>query len=241
MNIIKLSATNSTNDYLKTLAAERYVEHLTLVVAEHQLNGRGQRGAQWYAEPGKNLTFSILIKDLLLDINEIFYLNAAVAVSITDTLAHYLSDISIKWPNDILAGNYKIGGILIENSIKNNGEIVSVAGIGLNVNQHNFEGLPKATSMAVVAGHDFDKETIMLAIADNLKRNIAALMHNGSNALWEKYHDKLYRKGIPMPFEKEGQKFMGIIQEVSRTGNLKVTLEDDTTALFGLKEVRLLY
>ncbi|HYD90297.1 MAG TPA: biotin--[acetyl-CoA-carboxylase] ligase, partial [Flavobacterium sp.] len=66
MNIIKLSAIPSTNDYLKGLSATRHVENFTVVVAETQTAGRGQMGATWDAEPGKNLTFSVLIKDLLL-------------------------------------------------------------------------------------------------------------------------------------------------------------------------------
>lgn len=151
MNIIKLSAINSTNDYLKKLSAGQYLENFTVVVAEHQTAGKGQMGAKWSVVPGKNLTFSVLIKDLLLEINEIFNLNAAVAISITETLESFnIPDICIKWPNDILAGNKKIGGVLIENSIKNNGEIFSIVGIGLNINQLDFENLPKASSLAVV-------------------------------------------------------------------------------------------
>jgi BirA family biotin operon repressor/biotin-[acetyl-CoA-carboxylase] ligase len=242
MNIIKLSAINSTNDYLKGLSATMYVENFTIAVAESQTAGRGQMGAKWNAEPGKNLTFSVLIKDLLLEINEIFNLNAAVAVSIATALEGFaLPDICIKWPNDILAGNKKIGGILIENSIKNNGEIFSVVGIGLNVNQKDFTGLPKASSMAMVTGREYDKEAVMTAIAENLKRSVSRILNNDTAALWDSYHKKLYKKGIPMPFEKDGSRFMGIIQGVSGTGALEVLLEDETVAQFGIKEVQLLY
>lgn len=242
MNIIKLNAINSTNDYLKQLTATRHVEHFTLVVAENQTQGRGQMGATWNAEPGKNLTFSILVKDLLLQINEIFNLNAAVAVSIAQALETFnIPQLKIKWPNDILAGNKKVGGILIENSIKNDGEISSVIGIGINVNQKNFEGLPKASSLAVVAGRDFDKEVVMLAIAEQLKRNIGALLHNDTKMLWNAYHDKLYKKGIPMPFESNGKTFMGIIECVTGSGSLRVLLADDSTAEYGIKEVQMLY
>ena len=242
MNIIKLSAINSTNNYLKELSSRQYVENFTLVTAENQTAGRGQMGAEWSVEPGKNLTFSVLIKDLLLQINEIFSLNAAVAVSVADALdGLHLSDICIKWPNDILAGNKKIGGILIENSIKNNGEIYSIVGIGLNVNQKKFDGLSKASSLAVLSGREYDKEEIMIAIAENLKRNVAAILNKNTNAIWQKYHIKLYKKDTPMPFEKDGVRFMGIIKGVSKGGNLTVQLEDDTISEYGLKEVQLLY
>ncbi len=242
MNIIKLSAIGSTNDYLKAMAATQYVEGFTIVTAEHQTQGRGQMGAQWNVQAGKNLTFSVLVKDLLLEINEIFNLNAAAAVSIAEALSGlHIPNICIKWPNDILAGNRKIGGILIENSIKNDGEIFSIIGIGLNVNQTDFEGLPKASSIAVVAGHEFDKDEVLMAIVDHLKRNVSALLNKDSDAVWARYHNRLYKKEVPMPFEKDGHRFMGIIKKVTRKGNLEVLLEDDTTASYGIKEVQLLY
>lgn len=242
MNIIKLSAINSTNDYLKGLLAERYVENFTVVVAEDQTQGRGQMGAQWNVEPGKNLTFSILVKDLLLKIEEIFALNAAVAISITEALEGFIkSKTAIKWPNDILAGNNKIGGILIENSIRNDGEIYSIIGIGVNVNQKDFSVLPKASSLSVIEGREFDKEAIMQAIIDKLRRNVSRILNNDIDAIWSMYHHKLFKKDVPMPFEKDGKRFMGIIKGVSKDGNLQLQLEDDSVATLGLKEVAMLY
>lgn len=242
MNIIKLNAINSTNDYLKTLSSAQYLENFTVVIAENQTKGKGQMGAKWNTAPGKNLTFSVLIKDLLLGINEIFNLNVAVAVSILQALEKQnVSMLAVKWPNDILAGNKKIGGILIENSIKNSGEIFSVVGIGLNVNQTDFEGLPKASSLAIVCGKEFDKMNILENIVTNLKRNVASLLHKNVNPLWDKYHKSLYKKGIPMPFEKDDKKFMGIIKGVTRSGNLELLLEDDTMAEFKIKELQMLY
>jgi len=242
MNIIKLNAINSTNDYLKELMQAQYLDNFTIVAAAHQTQGRGQMGSEWNVEAGKNLTFSILIKDLLLDISGIFNLNAATAVSIAEALdAFHIADICIKWPNDILAGNKKLGGILIENSIKNNGEIFSVVGIGLNVNQQGFDGLPKAGSLLSVTGREYDIDGLLTAIAENLKRNTAALRNGQADAIWEKYHKKLYKKNTPMPFEKSGKKFMGIIKGVTRQGHLEVLLQDDSVAFFNIKEVQMLY
>ena len=242
MNIIKLSATNSTNDYLKQLTATQHVDNFTIVTAEDQTAGRGQMGAQWNAEPGKNLTFSILVRDLLLEVSGIFNLNVAVAVSIIQALDSYgIEALNIKWPNDILAGNKKIGGILIENSIKQGGEIFSVIGIGLNVNQKNFDGLPKASSLAVAASRDFDKQEVMMAIVQKLQHNVAKLMHKDTQSLWETYHNRLYKIGVPMPFENTTTKFMGIIKGVTPTGQLQVLLENDAIAEYAIKEVQLLY
>ena len=242
MNIIKLSAINPTNDYLKQLTAAGLVQNFTVVAAEHQTAGKGQMGARWHTQPGKNLTFSILVKEVLPDINTIFNLNVVVAVSIAQALGNFnVPQLSIKWPNDILAGSKKIGGVLIENAIKPNGEIQAIIGIGLNVNQTGFDGLPKASSMMVETGNEFDKEAVMMAVLACLERNIAEGITNKAQYFWEAYHSLLFKRNVPMTFEKEGQKFMGIIAGVTKTGCLQVLLEDDTVAEYGVKEVVLLY
>lgn len=242
MNIIKLNAINSTNEYLKELLSRQFVDNFTVVCADNQTNGKGQMGAEWNSEVGKNLTFSVLVKDLLIEINDIFNLNVAVAVSITQALQSFnISEIAIKWPNDILAGNKKIGGVLIENSIKTNGEIFSIIGIGVNVNQKRFEDLPKASSLAVVANKEFDKDKILITIIEKLKYNIAKLRNNHTENLWKEYLKKLYKIGIPMPFEADEQKFMGIIKGVTKTGQLHILLEDDTMAEYEIKQIKLLY
>jgi BirA family biotin operon repressor/biotin-[acetyl-CoA-carboxylase] ligase len=83
-----------------------------------------------------------------------------------------IPELSIKWPNDIMSDTKKIGGILIENSIKSDGAILSIVGLGLNVNQTNFEDLPKASSLAVVCERIFDKEEILFSIVENIKKNV---------------------------------------------------------------------
>ncbi|MGX7668508.1 biotin--[acetyl-CoA-carboxylase] ligase [Flavobacterium pedocola] len=243
MNIIKLDAIPSTNDFLKEKLSKQFVENFTVVVAENQTDGRGQMGAKWLNESGKNLTFSVLVKDLLLEINSIFNLNVAVAVSITEALNEFLiPNLSIKWPNDILAENKKIGGILIENSIKSNGEIISIIGIGLNVNQHFFEDLPKAGSLFTITTKEFDRDDVLRVILEKLKQNIALLQTGNYNQFWIGYDRFLYKKGVPMPFEDmTGARFMGIIQKVNEVGKLEILLEDDSCRQFDIKEVQMLY
>lgn len=243
MNIIKLDATPSTNDFLKALLTNQFVENFTVVTAENQTSGRGQMGAKWEVESGKNLTFSVLVKDVLTEINSIFHLNVLVAVSIIEALEHFnIPNLAIKWPNDILAESKKIAGVLIENSLKSNGEIFSVVGIGLNVNQKNFDDLPKATSLSTILNHDLDKEAVLVSVIQNLKRNVALLQIGEYDKFWQTYNKKLFKKGIPMPFEgNDGIRFMGIIQGVSTYGKLEVMLEDDSVVTYDIKEIQMLY
>lgn len=243
MNIIKLDAINSTNDYLKGLLQQQFVENFTIVTAENQTDGKGQMGSKWNVEAGKNLTFSVLVKDLLLEVNHIFHFNVAVAVSIIEALSFLEIDaLSIKWPNDILAGGKKIGGILIENSLKSDGEIVSIVGIGINVNQRDFENLPKASSLSILLKQDVDKEAVLISIVECLMRNVSLILNKNTDSLWEKYHSCLYKRGIPMPFENlKGNKFMAIISSVDQAGKLQLVLEDDSIESYEIKEIKMLY
>lgn len=243
MHIIKLPAIDSTNSYLKDMTTKQSVENFTVVVAENQTNGRGQRGANWEVESGKNLTFSVLIKDVLLNFEEVFNLNVIVAVSLFQTFSNLkIPNLSIKWANDILADKKKICGILIENQFKSNSEIFSVIGIGINVNQENFINLPQASSLKKISGQDWNKDEVLLSFLNQFQNNINLYKNEGAKYFWEVYHKNLFKKNMPMAFENsENTKFMGIIKQVLPNGLLQIELEDDSLQLFDIKEVKMLY
>ncbi len=242
MKLIKLDAIDSTNDFLKGISTQQDLDNFTVVTAENQTKGKGQMGAVWNSEVGKNLIMSVLVKDFLSEINEAFNLNIAFTIAVLSTLKKYnIPDLSIKWPNDILSANKKIGGILIENSIKSDGSIGSIVGLGLNVNQTNFEGLPKASSLSVVVGHELNKEELLLEIVTQLEANVAESKENATR-LREQFVATLFKKGTPMPFANQNEdKFMGIIQGISANGKLQVLLENDSIAEFDIKEIQMLY
>jgi len=242
MKLIKLDAIDSTNDFLKGMSAKQELENYTVVTAENQTKGKGQMGAVWNSEKSKNLIMSVFVKDLLIGVEGIYQLNVATALAVIQVLKTFdIKNLSIKWPNDIMSDNFKLAGILIENSFKSDGSITSIIGIGLNVNQTNFENLPKASSMAVVANSNFDKEELVVLIVERLKANFELLVSN-SQILWDDYLKILFKKGVPMAFVVEGQKpFMGIIKGVSATGKLLLLLENESVAEFGLKEIQMLY
>lgn len=242
MKVIKLDAIDSTNAFLKGLSSKQDLENFTVVTAECQTKGKGQMGAVWASEASKNLIMSILVKDFLSDICQIFNLNIAVSLAVIEVLETMkIPDLSIKWPNDIMSYNKKIGGILIENSIKSDGTIISVVGLGLNVNQTNFENLPKASSLAVISGATFDPEELLMLIGTGIEKKIA-LWKQFPATLWDSYINNLYKKGVPMAFSAQnGTNFMGIIQGVSDFGKLQIMLEDDSVVAFDIKEIQMLY
>jgi BirA family biotin operon repressor/biotin-[acetyl-CoA-carboxylase] ligase len=246
MKLIKLDAIDSTNDFLKAISSKDELDNFTVVTAENQTKGKGQMRSKWQSESGKNLIMSALVKDFIFDNEQVFNLSLIVSLSVIEVLKSLnIPDLSIKWPNDIMSYNKKIGGILIENTIKSDGRIVSVVGLGLNVNQTNFDELPNASSLAVILGKPFDKTILPEMIVEKIKEKINS-WETSASAFWDEYYNTLFRKGIPMPFknlnsDNFGQNFMGIIQGVSSTGKLQVLLEDDSVSEFEIKEIQMLY
>lgn len=246
MKLIKLDAIDSTNDFLKSLASQDELDNFTVVTAENQTKGKGQMGSKWQSESGKNLIMSALVKDFLYDNKQFFDLSIIVSLAVIDALKSLdIPKLCIKWPNDIMSYNKKVGGILIENTIKSDGRIVSVVGIGLNVNQTNFDHLPHASSLAVICKTQFDKNALPFLIVEKIQEKIQSWETN-SAVFWNEYFNSLFRKGIPMPFknlnpQSSGQNFMGIIQGVSSVGKIQILLEDDSVSEFDIKEVQMLY
>ena len=242
MHFIKLDAIGSTNDFLKDLAKQHAIENFTIVTAESQTSGRGQRGAVWQSEPGKNLTMSLFLRFYDREAEQLFVLNVITGLVIAQVLKDLqIPAITLKWPNDIMSGNKKVGGILIENNVKTATNFESVIGIGLNVNQVDFEGLPSAGSLYTQTLREHDKDQIAVQIAEALKSRVASMQEN-ANQIWEEYNANLFRKGQPTVFEDQsGNQFMGIISTASRDGRIGILLEDDSVKFFGIKDVTMRY
>ena len=245
MLIIKLNAIPSTNTFLKELSATKKVDNFTTVFAEHQTEGKGQRGNVWSVEAGKNLTFSTLITNFSISQFSPFLLNILVPVSLIQVLEKFdLRSLKIKWPNDILAENKKIGGILIENTFKQVNQIESIIGIGLNVNQTNFESLPKASSLLLETGQFKNIEELLEKIVLQIESNYNDLLNSEKQEsyFWNFYHQCLFRKDIPSVFQDQNEeKFQGIIKNVTKECKLEVLLEDDTLKKYDIKEIMMLY
>ncbi|WP_396193884.1 biotin--[acetyl-CoA-carboxylase] ligase [Flavobacterium sp.] len=242
MPIIKLDAIDSTNDYLKKLVKEKWLENYTAVMALEQTNGKGQMGAEWVAESGKNLTISVLVKDVPLDMISIYDFNVAVALAAIGLLSmNGIVNVTVKWPNDIMAENKKVGGILIENTIKADGSFTAVVGFGLNLNQTDFEHLPQANSLTNITHKTYDLEEMANGFIKSLKLHLVLFPERTEEA-WMRYNDLLFKRDKPAAFElPNGSRFMGIIKGVTKEGKLEVLLGDDSFAYYELKEVKLLY
>ena len=243
MHIIKLNAIDSTNSYLKKLSTQEALDDFTIVITEVQLEGRGQMGSVWTSKSSKNLTFSVYKKFLGLEFQHVFYISIATSLALVKSLQFFsIPKLAIKWPNDILAENKKICGILIENMMRNQTVSNSIIGMGLNVNQTEFENLPKASSLKLITGDVYNIDELAILIVNNLKIYFNKLNQGQFEDLKFEYEDLLFRKNKPSTFkDAEGSMFSGIIKGVSNYGNLQVLLEDDIIKEFSLKEITLLY
>lgn len=241
MHIIKLSAIDSTNSYLKNLAVEEFPESFTVVVAEHQLSGRGQMGTVWESDSGRNLTFSVLVNFSKFKITDQFYLSMAVALAVVAVLKEYVKNkLYVKWPNDILADRNKLAGILIENVLSGHFIKYCVIGIGLNVNQEQFSNeIINVTSLKKIVGHNIQKDELLVNIVNSLKHYINHVEKKNFILLKEEYIASLYKYNVPAMFQGNlGTQFLGKIIDVSEDGRLVVELENEKTRKFNLKEIK---
>lgn len=243
MRIIKLNAIDSTNSYMRRLSSEENLEDYTIVMAKHQTQGRGQMGTVWSSENSKNLMFSVFKDTSKFNLEYPFLISMVTSLAILRTLQSFsITKLSIKWPNDILSEDKKICGILIENVIKQNSLSNTIIGIGLNVNQTEFNNLPKASSLKLITGSIFDLEEVLFETIKNLKHYFRILKRADYSTLKMDYETYLFRKDKPSTFkDSEGFIFSGYIKNVTLFGNLQVLLEDDIIKEFDLKDITLMY
>lgn len=216
--IYLFDSVTSTND----VAREPQYAHGDIVCAEFQTAGRGQRGHIWTSEAGSNLMFSAVLCPTFLPVREQFLLSEAVALALTDTFAAFGIETRIKWTNDIYAGDRKLTGVLIEQNITGTTISRSVVGIGINVNQRQFDpSLPNPVSMAQLAGREFDRREVLERFCESLKNRYDQLEHGDRKALSADYRSRMYRLGTPSPFRMaDGRVVEAVIEGVQPSGAL---------------------
>lgn len=228
----------STND----LARDPSLGHGDVVVAEEQTAGRGQKGNRWASEPGRNLTFSVVLTPDFLPAGEQFALLQAVSLAVADTLDDEGIEAQIKWPNDIYADGRKIAGLLIENDVCGNNLSRSIVGIGLNVNQVSFPPeLPNPTSAALYTSREHDRATLLEAFCSHLAERFRLLAQGETDVLARDYHARLFRLGAQHRFRTPGgDPFPGTILDVGEGGELLIESPGGKVSSFLFKEVEFL-
>ena len=240
VNIIKLSATPSTNTYLKDLAKTCFLKDYTVVVTSKQTKGRGQVDAQWHSQPNNSLTLSVFKRFEGLQISQQWYVSMAVSLAVFYTLRHLkIPEISIKWPNDIMSRNKKCCGILIENTAKGTHLDSAIIGIGINVNEMQFKELPLASSLRLATGNYFDISLVLEVLLQQLKIQLTRVDNQDFEAIFNSYNQNLFRLDIVAVFSTNTKvPFNAILRGVTKSGLL--VLEDETSQrdTYSLKEIK---
>ena len=219
------------------MTRKEYLPEGTVVITTNQKRGRGQQGNAWISEPGKNLTFSLVLKPTFLAIRDLFLLNMVVSLAIRDFLQdHVQLKVYVKWPNDIIADDHKLCGILIENQIQGDSFSNSVVGIGLNVNQSAFYS-KHASSMSMLTGRSFDLQKMFERVVEKLEAWYLLLRKGLITQIKDSYSSSLYGDKELRNFRTAGGLFEGKIVGVDDAGKLIINTKDGLRH-FNFKEVQ---
>jgi len=234
----RIHETDSTNNYAANQLLTKRLPEGVVFIADSQIDGRGQASNRWESEPGKNLTFSILLYPEFLEISRQFELSKAISLGVADFLNEKTLNVSIKWPNDIYLENRKVAGILIENSIRINKISSSIVGIGLNINQKIFmSDAPNPVSLSQMTGLDYNLEESLSNLCLKIDTRYGQLCKGRFSQIDHDYTQILYRKGIWARYSDNNGDFEGKILGVDSIGQLQIGTKSGEINKYQFKEV----
>lgn len=239
VEIIHIKETDSTNNFLKRLASEQNLAEETVVWADFQTAGKGQRGNTWESDAGKNLLFSIIFYPCMLEASEQFVLSQAVSLAVAGCLKKYTDDIAIKWPNDIYWQEKKICGILLENTLIDDKIGQSVVGIGININQTDFRSnAPNPISLAQITSNSYNPESILNEVLNNIIIYYDKIKAGKSDEIVKQYKESLYRREGYHLYSDGKNDFLAQIKDIEPSGILVLETESYIEKRFAFKEVK---
>ena len=232
-NILK--QVDSSNNYAMGKVHEGLAKHGMAWFAYEQISGKGQRGKKWVSVAGENIILSIAVMPSgVFDVSK-FYFNALISVVIRKFIQELVTEkVFIKWPNDIYICDKKAGGVLIENIVNSTSWKWSVIGIGLNINQEDFDiELNNATSIFQITKNKVDIINLAQKLHENIINTIEKFSKADEMKIINEYNDFLYRKDIITTLKDSTGMFSAIIKRVDADGNLIVERENEISYRFG--------
>jgi len=238
--MIHLETVDSTNSFINKLLLHDRLPEGAAILSHEQTAGRGQAGEQWISEQGKNILVSIIYYPSFISIQRVFMLSKAFSLGVYDCIREILrEDVKIKWPNDIYFRNKKLGGILIENSIRNSVLNHTLLGIGLNLNQEVFPAtLPNPVSLKMILGKELDLHEFFNGLCNSLEHRYLQLKAGHTEDINEDYLNALYRFGEFHDYQNNAEKFKGKITGIGDDGKIMMIRENGIIEKYDFKEVR---
>lgn len=227
---------SSTNDEISRFLLYPHSDFVALYTF-NQTKGRGQYGNAWTSFPGQNVAFTLAVKTENIKYSD-FLFNYYTATAIQQYIAKLTEQtVKIKWPNDIILGNKKIAGILIEKK-KISQQNYFIIGAGINILQEKFGEISNAGSILTQTGLQFDVEDFTQKLYDFLAEKLS--ITPSENDILENFNSNLFRKDEISVFEIAGKRQNGIIRKADEKGELWIEFEDGTKSFYH-KEIKLLY
>lgn len=241
-NAIFLPQVDSTNSYATALLKNVNLPEGSVIYTSDQTNGRGQRGNSWISGPGLNLAASYVLRPTFLPIDKLFFMYIVSALAVHDVMAEILGsgqfDIKIKWPNDILVNSKKIAGILNENILNNTTTSTTVVGIGINVNQENFEGLNDAISLRSVSKKTYDIEAILKTLHKHLEHYYLKLKNKQFEAILNTYYAAFYKINQAQQFKVNDSIENFTVKGINEKGLLDLKDTKGDHHYFDIKQIK---
>lgn len=224
INRISLLEIDSTNNYASNLMKSERLPHGTVITAQFQTQGRGQRENSWEGTSDQNLAATWIFHFKDLKVTNGFVYNQSIALAVRQSIQDWIhQSVYIKWPNDIIVKDKKIAGILIENYIQGDEIKSSLCGIGVNIFQTHFS-FPHATSL-VLAGSDIaSTDSFLQTLHKNLLEKLEELKLNPF-VIREQYLLHLFRSKDLIALKHNEQVVHGYIQGVDEWGRLIFSIE----------------
>jgi BirA family transcriptional regulator, biotin operon repressor / biotin---[acetyl-CoA-carboxylase] ligase len=227
-----VAETGSTNSDLIARANGGASIAGAVLIAEHQTAGRGRQGRSWSAARYAQITMSVAIDADGVPTDTWGWLPLATGVAIVDTVTALGVDAGLKWPNDVLAGDGKLAGILAEVAAEQRAVVI---GIGLNVSLSGDEvGVAGVTSLVGLGVTAPDRERIIVGLLGELGRRIAAWRGAGGAdpELIADYRARSLTLGMPvraiLPGDRE---IVGVARDVDNQGRLCIDSDGRTTTV----------
>ena len=237
-NIIKVDQTVSTNSYASKLLKIEKAKEGTVIFANFQTKGEGQRGEIWQSEYGKNILTSMIISPKI-SIKDQFNVTTCIALSLFDLMSKYFyQKVTIKWPNDILVADKKIAGILIQNVVSRGVIKDAIVGVGINVNQKRFSDYStKATSFVL----ELEKEVSLSLLQNQLMLAVEArylqFQEGKMKEMKSEFLENLFGFDLWRNYIVDDQEVKAKIIGIDEYGRLILRFQNDSINAFSLKEI----
>lgn len=221
-NLIQFESIGSTNDYAIELLSKSNPTDGTVITASFQTNGHGQFDRKWESNQGENLLLSLILYPQFIPTDQQFILSMVTVVSIIEYLRAKNIPAKVKWPNDIYVDNNKIAGILIKNSVVGSKINSSVIGIGLNINQKEFESNVHSTSLSLETSSDFDVNTCLTDFCLIFEKIYNDQKSENKMTLYSTFEQLIYGLNEKITLQKNQSETNMIIKGIDGYGRLKL-------------------